>query len=374
MKKERFFIFGYYGYKNTGDDAMLYALLQELRKVYPESEYAVLCLAPETVPTYVKDRISFVKPAPVSVFREVAKSSIFIIGGGTHVHDYGRCRLIMKNLLRLFIVILLAKLLNNEVFLVANGIGPISTTWGRIFTRLICHLADYITVRDKASYEILEAFGLANKVSIGFDLSALLVPVQEAHSNPVKEITQNKILGMCVTPVFENFYKDREKDLSLVDEIAGVVNLWLNTDSQLQVRLFIFGDEQRGGDFLFTKLLKDRLQSGERVRLIPYNADPTRTLAQVAQCYAFVGMKYHSCVFAYLSNVPLLVIEYHPKCRALVAEIGLPDHAIVSLNGILNGQFGEVLNKLSQAAEEFRASLPVGVARERARIAVRVKK
>lgn len=367
--KRQVFISGYYGWGNTGDDAMLYVLLQELPKSYPETNFAVLSHVPVVIPASVKDKVRFVRPAVIPALREIIKSQIFIIGGGTHIHDYGRDIRNIKILSRLLIIVTFAKISGNKVYLIGNGVGPVATKWGKALTRAICHMADNITVRDEASYHVLETLSLAraNKVSLSFDLAALLVRPQETHSGGAKESVGKKILGICVTSVFEIYYGDKERDLSLINKIARALNQWLKVMPQLQVYLFVFKDGPRDSDVHITELLKERLKPAQRVKLIPYNPDPIQTLAQVAQCSAFVGTKYHSCLFAYLSKIPLLVINYHPKCRALATEIGLPKHAVVSLAEVLNGQVGERLKNLLEHPEDFQAELPTGLARERAK-------
>ena len=371
LKKKRFFIFGHYGWKNTGDDAMLYALVQELYILYPRAELVVSSWSHTVLPPCANDKVRFVKRAPIPVLWEIiksfAKSSTFIVGGGTIIHDYGnRIRNVIA-LVEFFILLLIAKVFGNKVYLIGVGIGPISTAWGRTLTRLICRLADFITVRDKASYKILEALGLANKVELSFDLAAILAPLQKTYTDGVREDINTKILGISVTPVFEIYYGNKEKDVLIINEIAKHLNQWLNTMPQLQVYLFIFKDKPRNDDVRVTKLLKEQLQPSERVRIIPYNPDPIKTLDRVAQCSAFIGMKYHSCLFAYLNNIPLLVIDYHPKCCALAEEIGLPKHAVISLEEILNGQFERYLKYLQEHPRDFVATLPVNTAKQMAK-------
>ncbi len=369
--KERLFIFGYYGWQNTGDDAMLSALLQELPELYPKAEFLVVSRIPVAVPIYVKDKVKFVKPAPIPAFWAMVKSSTFIVGGGTHMDDYGKRTIKIKNLTRLFALVLLARVLCNKVYFVGNGIGTITTTWGRMLAKATCHLASHINVRDKMSLEIVKSFGLQDKISLGFDVSAILTKSEMIHNTATEE-TADEILGVCVTSVFEQYYGNKKKDSLLISEIAEHLNQCLNAMPKLRVRLFIFKDGPRDDDVRITNLLKDRLQVSKRVNLFSYNPDPHEVLAQIAQCRAFIGMKYHSCLFAYLNNIPLLVVAYHPKCRALANEIGLPEHAVMSLQEILEGQnFGERLRNLIELPESFRATLPVSVAKDRARAGIK---
>lgn len=371
MSKHQVFIFGYYGWKNVGDDAMLYALLQELHILNPKTEFAIPSSIPIIIPPETKSRVKFIKPSPLVVSREILKSSAFIIGGGTHLFDYGSKIRALLIQLRILTLILYSTLLRKKVYLLNNGLGPFSTAWGKFLAWLICYLADYISVRDEASYRFLTSWGFTSKSSLAFDTSALIEPLNENKGSAIKT-GNKKILGISVTPVFEIYYNSREKDLLLINKIAEQINDWLKRDLQLEVYLFTFKGQSKDDDVLVAKLLQGQLRPLERIKLVSYDSDPRSLLAQIALCDAFVGMRYHSCLFAYLNSIPLLIVDYHPKCRALAKEIGLAEHAVISLEEVLNGQFGERLKNLMESPKNFCATLPVELARNRAREGVKI--
>ena len=366
MSKHQVFIFGYYGWKNVGDDAMLYALLQELHSLNLEARFAVLSPIPVVVPPEIKSKIKFVKLSPFAVGREILASSAFLIGGGTHLFDYGSKRRALIIQLRILALILYSRLLGKKVYLLNNGLGPFSTAWGRFLPRLICHLAEYISVRDKMSYHFLSLWGLTDKASLAFDISTLIEPRKQARSNFIKASNKH-VLGISVTPVFEIYHGSKNKDLLFIDRIAEQVNEWLTKDSRAEVYPFVFKGKSKDDDILITRLLQERLQPAERVKVIQYDPDPRSVLAQVAYCNAFVGMRYHACLFAYLNSIPLLIIDYHPKCGALANELGLSKKSVVSLDEIFNGQFYERLENLVNSPGDFRATLSTDMAMKRAR-------
>ena len=360
------FIFGYCGWKNTGEDAMIYGLLRELHTLYPTATFAILAQTAITVPQETKNLVKFVRPAPQTIFQEIMHSSIFIMSGGTHISDYGDRIVRLKIMSAIFIMLIWAKLFCKRIYLISIGVGPLSTTWGRLLSKQIHRLADFISVRDKLSYEILEEMGLKNKVTSSFDLAALLQPLSTKDNSLVKKRNM-KILGISILPFFEMYHSDKEKDLLFVHEIAKGLNQWLKRDPQTQVYLFVFKDKLKYSDVLFTELLQKQLEPSERVKFIPYNPNPVLILSQVAQCDAFIGMRYHSSVFAYLTNTPLLIINYFQKCQALAEDIGLPKHAVVSLENVLNGQFETYLKNLQEHPDDFVAALPVDMAKQKAK-------
>jgi len=350
----------------VGDDAMLYALLQEFYSISPERKFAVLSSIPLVIPSEIKDRIFYIKYSLLSVGKEIFNSSNVIIGGGTQLFDQGNKTKILKIQLKLFLLLLYAKLVGKKIWLINIGIGPIQTNWGKVLPNLICHAADYISVRDIASYKYLERWGFIDKSSLAFDLAVLIESSKDKSLNKSLNNTK-KILGISITPVFEHYYKSKENDALLIDEISNHLNYWIERESQLEVRLFIFhGPSRKEDDISITQSLYNKIRLQCCSAIVCYDPDPTKMLEQVGQCNAFIGMRYHSCVFAYINEIPLLIIDYHHKCRAFADEIGLPKYAVISLEEILNGKFGDYLKNFLEHPKDFIGTLPVTAAKIRA--------
>ena len=364
--KQQIFILGYYGWKNTGDDAMIYVLLQELHILYPPATFAILSQTAITVPPETKNLVKFVRLTPQTVLKEIMRSSIIILGGGTHFHDHGIKIKLLKSQLKSFIFYILSKLFCKRIYFLGIGVEPLSTIWSRFLIKQTCRLADFISVRDESSYEILEGMRLKNKVTLSFDLATLLQPLATSNKSLDKKINI-KILGISILPFFEIYHSDKEKDILFVHEIAKGLNQWLKRDRKSLIYLFVFKGKSIADDVLITEMLEKKLHPVERVKLMRYNPDPVETMSKVDQCHAFIGMRYHSCLFAYLTNTPLLVINYFQKCQALAEDIGLSKHAVISLEEILNGEFGTYLENLQEHPEEFVATLPIDTAKQMAK-------
>lgn len=347
---------------------MTYAVLQEFRILYPAATFAILSPIQIVMPYKMENLVKFIRPTnPLLIFREILHSSILVYGGGTFMYDHKNKINRLQRLCETFFVLAFAKLFRKRIYLLGIGIEPLSTTWGRFLSKQICRLADFISVRDKLSYEILEGMGLKKKVTLSFDLAALLQPISTSDNDTLVKNMDMKILGISILPFFEIYHDDAEKDRLFVNEIAKGLNQWLKKEHQSLIYLFVFKGKSKADDVLITEMLRKQLESPERVKLIPYNSDPVETLYKVSQCHAFIGMRYHSCVFAYLTNTPLLIINYFQKCQALAGDIGLSKQAVISLEEILNGKFGKYLKNMQGHPDDFVAALPINVAKQRAK-------
>ena len=248
-----------------------------------------------------------------------------------------------------------------NIYLINNGIGPLITTYGNILGWLICCMSSYISVRDQFSYNILKKWKMDDKSSLSFDLAVLAEP------SYTRRLSSDQILGISITPVFEIYHASPEKDLLLVEQVSKCANRWLETKTNSKIYLFIFHGESKDDDVSITRLLNSKLINPNRVETIKYNSNPENVLNKVNECSAFIGMKYHSCVFAYMCDVPLLLIEYHPKCRYFAEEVELPNEAIVSLEEVLSNSIEKRFENFISFPGRYIARLSLNEARNRAK-------
>jgi hypothetical protein len=57
-------------------------------------------------------------------------------------------------------------------------------------------------------------------------------------------------------------------------------------------------------------------------------------------------MRLHAILFAYLSDIPQVIIPYHPKCNDVAREIQMPAETQVTEERILAGELPSCLESL----------------------------
>ena len=148
-------ILGYYGFENSGDDAILIAITNTAKRIDKDIKITVLSNKPEqTKKLYGVN--SVYRFNPYSIFKAVLKCDILLCGGGTLLQDGTSTRSLMYYLG----VINLANKLNKKVILYSNGIGPIFKEKNITMTRKIVNKVSVITLRDESSKEYLEKIGV----------------------------------------------------------------------------------------------------------------------------------------------------------------------------------------------------------------------
>ena len=166
---------GYYGYNNSGDDALLTALLNGLKKEAPDLDVVVLSARPqdtrERFGIDAQNRFS-----PVSVYRSLKNSRMLVNGGGNLIQDITST----QSLWYYLAVIRLAKKLGKKVCMLANGIGPLVHPQNARSAIKVLQEVDLITLRDKESCDYLNEKIPNRQFEWTSDLAFLLEPAKTA--------------------------------------------------------------------------------------------------------------------------------------------------------------------------------------------------
>ncbi|PJB77877.1 MAG: polysaccharide pyruvyl transferase CsaB, partial [Candidatus Aquicultor secundus] len=164
-------ISGYYGFGNTGDEAILSAMITSLRSEIPNVDITVSSFHPhETEAGYG------VKAIPRSIKdirRTLRKSDLFISGGGGLLQDVTSGR----SLAYYCLLLILARVERVPVMIYGQGIGPIKRFFSKFLVKLAISGCNVIAVRDEGSKRVLEKIGVRREIVVTADPALLLKPV-----------------------------------------------------------------------------------------------------------------------------------------------------------------------------------------------------
>jgi len=209
-KKKYISIVGYYGADNTGDEAILSVMLEQIKTLFPYLEPFVFAVEPEKVAKEYKVKsisIYHFKRNLGSYLKILSNSSILLIGGGGLLQDWYH-QSIFRGTIQTFLRFqFLAQVVKTPVMYYALGIGPLHTNYGRWLVKHFSRRAELVTVRDKESLELLESIGIkSGKIIQTADPAWSLKP---APKNEVEEVftregviasSSKSIFGVCLRP------------------------------------------------------------------------------------------------------------------------------------------------------------------------------
>ena len=355
---KRLLIAGYFGYGNTGDEAILSAMIGDFRAAIPGVDIVVVSGNPED--TRANHRVEAVCVGDLLRIIEAASGSdLVILGGGGLFHDYWEFEpeLIFTSRhagMTLYgSVALLARSLQKPLMLYAVGVGPLNRVEGKKITRAIADLADAISVRDVGSKEILG--------HIGVDISEVIITADPAFRIKVEECPQlmkektvhpGPILGVSLRYWdFDGSSEDMEAQL------GSAINEFLESHDGRAVFIpFQTGEEKILNDLAVAERVKSFLVNSERAYILEGKYSPAELAGIVGECDLMLSMRMHAIVFAVKSGVPVVGLVYDPKVASIMGQAGINEYAI-DYSGINSKKLSSMLESAYENIKTLRPQL-----------------
>lgn len=302
---------GYYGFGNTGDEAILAAIVESLKKLNSNIQITALSADPD-ITTKLHGIFSVKRTSPLHILKEIAGADLVISGGGGLLQDVTSSRSIPYYLF----IVYMAKKMGKKVMFYANGVGPVFRDINKRLIRLVGNTVDLITVRDEHSKKELENLGVKNPpLVVTADPAFVLEPVKDEEGFSI--LNENKIflddsrikVGISLRPW--NLGKSREIIAGACDYLAKTVNADIV--------------------FLPMQFPKDYNESLEVMKLMKSKADilekpmdPRELLWLSGKMDLIFGMRLHALIFGAMMGVPLVGLIYDPKVEHFLARVNQP--------------------------------------------------
>lgn len=290
---------GYFGFSNSGDDAILKSIIESFKSLDPDLNIKVLSKDPDlTEREYgvaAVDRFKF-----FDVRKSLKASDMLISGGGSLLQDKTSSRSIWYYLL----IMKLAKRYKKRVFVYSNGVGPINKIFNRNITRRVLNKVDYITLRDKDSYDFIKSIGVNNP-----NIKVLSDPVfnlKEASDESVRkkfDINEDTVL------VSIRSWIDDEK---LISELSKFLNYLIDDGKNI-----VFMPMQTPRDTTISEKIASNLKSSKIID----EKYPVEILMSLMKNADFiVAMRLHAMIYAIHQNLPFIGLSYDPKTETLLKD------------------------------------------------------
>ncbi|MEW6242888.1 MAG: polysaccharide pyruvyl transferase CsaB [Bacillota bacterium] len=299
-------ISGYFGFGNSGDDAILQAMVSQLKAEIPDARICVLSASPDLT----RERIGVEAVArfnPVQVLRAVAGADLLISGGGSLLQDATSTRSLVYYLSIIYAGIRMGK----KVMLYANGIGPLGRPLNRRVVSAVINRVPLVTLRDEASRRELERLGVNQpRVEVTADPVFSLTADMERGKVLLKEqgVRLDKpLLGISIRP----WPGINERILTIAEACRAL-------KAQHDVA-FVLLPLQPSKDMAVSEALKAALGTDAVVLRSDYT--PGDHL-DIISCFAVtLGMRLHSLIYSVVAGVPAVGVSYDPKVSAFVGEV-----------------------------------------------------
>lgn len=310
-------ISGYYGFRNSGDEAVLQSILNALHKQSRAAgitlEPVVLSIDPEwTTATYGVKSVHRMKLGEVR--KAISESAGLISGGGSLLQDVTSSKTIPYYLG----IIKLAQWLGKPVFIYSQGIGPVNRKLFHPLIRSVFRKCAYISVRDEQSRLLLQSMGISeDKVEVVPDPVMGLTLPEDLQGTPKAgtgiengaepEVAQRPFnVGVSV-----RFWEQSRQELDALAE--GLVKASAELPLDLRFLPFHYPDDNEASRYVMQKLGGAIEAGGGAVSIREDTLHPLQMLREVSECQALIGMRLHSLIYAAGQRVPLMGVSYDPK-------------------------------------------------------------
>ncbi len=304
---------GYFGFQNTGDEAILYSMLETF-KLKGDFEVTVLSNNPEqTEKLYgVKalDRWNIFK-----VINGIKNSKLLISGGGSLLQDVTG----LRSLIYYLGVVGLAKLLGKKVMFYAQGIGPINTSEGKFLLKWIANKVDLITVRDETSQKLLEQLGVT-KPEIRVTVDAVLgIDKNRVNREPGKKLLDEAGITIDHRPIIGVSLREWQNPDNYKKVVAATCDRLIEQGYRIMFIPFHFPD-----DIAPSRDTIKFMKHGDEAILLKNQASVEEMLGILSKLHLMIGMRLHSLIMAAVMGIPIVGLSYDPKVDAFVKSTCQP--------------------------------------------------
>ncbi|MFD1929320.1 polysaccharide pyruvyl transferase CsaB [Sporosarcina siberiensis] len=296
-------ISGYYGFDNIGDEAILYAIIQSLRKMHPDLEVTVLSNNPKvTAERYHVKAVDRWKLK--DVVRAIKMSDGLVSGGGSLMQDETGFRTIPYYAG----IIKIAKFYRKPVFIYAQGMGPFNHKLSRLIVKNALKNTT-ITVRDNDSKHLLQQIGIKESIDI--------VPDPVLGIDLVQQSSEWFTSQQFTKPVVTVSVRDWPTTNTYKQKLAQALSFIGKQGYQI-----VFIPMHGTYDLTTSKEIVNLMDSESKIA--PHDASIHEKIAMINESEVLIGIRLHALIFAAVVNTPFLPLSYDPKIDSFSEICGQP--------------------------------------------------
>lgn len=338
-------IIGAYGCGNAGDESLLEGIITKVKSYNADAKIEVL--AQDGL--YIQQLFSITTVSQIltrgltwevirnfdflGIIRSIYSSNLVIIGGGSLIHERTK-----YNLIYYYCLTLWAKITGSKVYFIGLSISTINSYWGKWIGKKLFSLGDYITVRDKISYNNIQALNPSTNFCQSWDLAFL---------NPESSLTKHDLhklelpesfigINLCGWFRSEEYWKPNPHlQNHRIKQMAILVDQLVETYGENIV--FINTVIPNDSEVCYEVLKHVRYKSS--VVIIDQVLSPYELKQVIAKARALVGMRLHSLIFAALMGTPFVAFGYDEKVRAFVDRLEIPEIKVLEIEELNNTHY-----------------------------------
>ncbi|MDP4133750.1 MAG: polysaccharide pyruvyl transferase CsaB [Bacillota bacterium] len=335
-------ISGYHGFANSGDEALLWAIVDTLKKQKKDVSITVLSKKPAETARLYGVR-SIYRYNLFKVHSEMKKARLLLFGGGSLLQDITSS----KSLYYYLVILRMAQKCKIKTMLYANGIGPLIKPYNRKRATKVLNGVDVITLRDDMSDIELKGLNVTKPtIAITADPAFTLelkdkVSGKEflARAGVPKDV---KIAVVSVRPWKHSAENFASAMASLCDFMAE--NYKIHP---------LFVPMQYPYDLPISNEIIGKMK--QKAYLLDTELSVPDIFSVISCAEIIIGMRLHTLIYATTLEVPAMALVYDPKISAFMESVNQP--LCVNVDMMDENELKEKLNGLLSNTEQRKADL-----------------
>lgn len=355
---KRIIVSGYYGFGNSGDEAILKTIIRDLKELDKDIDITVLSFHPEL--TQDKNNVKAVNRFNIiSIIKNISRCDMLVSGGGSLLQDVTSTR----SLLYYLFIVKTALFFNKKVMLYANGIGPVSSEKNRQRIKSVINNVGYITLREEQSLKFLKQMGV-NKPQIQLTAD----PVLNYEFSDDELVT--RILASETIPTGEEYAAINIRDWKLWGDFEREV---------AKAADYLF--DTYGIKAIFVPMSKNDIDVIDKVRSLMKNEshtlskcyEPEDIIGILSKMKVVIAMRLHTLIYASINSIPMIGLAYDPKVEGYLEYID--QISIGNIKHLNSEQICESIDKVLNDYDSYKEKLTIIIdelkkkAKENAKIA-----
>lgn len=338
----KYLVLGYYGFFNSGDDAILHAVCQDIKAIDKSCDITVMSNKPEsTIEEYSDYNVnSIYRYNLLDVAKKMKKVDVVIFGGGSLLQDVTST----KSLTYYLTIMRMANMFKKKTMLYANGVGPINNIKNQKSTAKVLNKLSEITVRDSDSAKFLLSIGVDNaKVNCTAD-PVYNICFEDCNIDNIFERNNSKITKDFVSVYFRKFGVDVGYVQNLAEMLDEVVDKF-----DLDI---LFVPMEHGSDLALSKEIQVKMRN--KACVLNDRIKVSEVFEIIDKSKFIIGMRLHSLIYASVKNKPMIAFSYDPKVDSFAKQM---DISCVKFNDFNCGQVIESIDSIINNYDNEKAKL-----------------
>lgn len=342
---------GWYGATNIGDELLLDVIAGWLREF--ECELVIVSLNPDhTRKVFSCEAVDFHNLGAIA--QVMSSADLFVMGGGGIFQDHHPFNIealydpVAPDIAQYARPFYMARQFGLKTAICAHGVGPITTRPAREIVADIFSKADFVSVRDQKSANLLKKLGLERELVVAPDPGWLVsnnLQVSVSASENTEGVEKSKRrLGLIV----REWPEETEWNVKLLAALNRALPddwgcVWIGFQNAIDER-YVVSDRP----FLerMSYLLEGSIDSS-----IVTPSSIGETLQEIESCDAVLSMRLHGGIMTISSRKPVGFIEYDDKVVAANDAVDVPSSLRLSLSDSVE-EYIKVIKRLIETVDD----------------------